>query len=188
MRESQYQHFFNIFFSPPAFVKVLTVSGSCAPLLLYTTSEKTLLLSVYSPHRNASSGHQFWALCCHCGPLHTAAGCRKTSALPQSVQRSAASSCPAATAPFRAPLLPPLLREASFTVVTGLCWLSPSPHFLFHFFLPKFSAAQTHPPLELHRRPHMSARACFQSVFYFLLKSNCPSASPFTNFLSIIFI
>lgn len=45
----------------------------------------------------ASSTNQLWALCCHCWPLNTAAGCRKTSTLPQSQSHwSAAASCPAA--------------------------------------------------------------------------------------------
>lgn len=72
-------------------------------LLLYSTQyfREVNLTALHPPHWTASSGNQFWALCCHCGPLDTAAGCRKTSTLPQSVLRSAAPSCLAAAPLFR---------------------------------------------------------------------------------------
>lgn len=56
-----------------------------------------------------------------------------------------------APSPFRVLLLPLLL-------LTGV----PSPDFLFQFFLPKFSTAQTHPPLAVTKLPrqHCSSPKC----------------------------
>lgn len=74
--------------------------------------------------------------------------------------------------------------EASFTAVTDAAE-SPSPYFLFHFFLPKFPTVQTHPPLSL-----AAGLICLSGLSFclFLPKSNCPSVSAFTNFYSTISI
>lgn len=132
-------------------LKAFTVSSSCA-LLPYSPGDfREVKLNALHPSAslNCQLRSSILSLVLSLWPLHTAAGCRKTSALPQSVQKSAAASCPAAAAPlFRLPPPPPLLLGREGGRLHSL--LSPPPLFLLHFFLPSIPTAQTHPPLELH--------------------------------------
>lgn len=71
------------------------------------------------------------------------------------------------------------------------CLESPSPYFLFDFFLPKFSTVQTHPPLSCAAGLICLSGLAFClsfAFFFFLPKSKYPSVSAFPNFYSTISI
>lgn len=129
------------------------------------------------PRWTASSANQLWALCCHCWPLNTAAGCRKTSALPQSQPHwSAAPSCLAAAIQGTAAAAAAATTEQglSLTAVTTLFFTILSFSSFLHL---KQWTGFTHLP-----------ELAFLS--FFVPKSNCPSVPNLTNFffaISILF-
>lgn len=107
------------------------------------------LVALDTPQWTASSANQLWALCCHCWPLNTAAGCRKTSALLQSQSHwSAAASCPAAAIQISTAAA---VAVAPATTDQGL-YLTAVTTVLFNIL--SFSSF-------LHLRPHMFAWAGF---------------------------